>query len=95
MCWGEYASPAKNRRLVISGDCVYDGRNINGHSHDGAYVSLASGMGSIWEHSKTMNRINTEIGGDLDRLIILHDSKRWSKLFMIKEIEGFRILEMA
>ncbi|MDY0873908.1 N-acyl homoserine lactonase family protein [Dongia rigui] len=82
-------------RLVISGDCVYDGRNIKGHNHDGVYVPLANGVGSIWEQLKTMDRINTEIGGDLDRLIILHDSKRWPKLPIVKEIEGFRILEAA
>ncbi len=82
-------------RLVISGDCVYDGRNIKGHKNDGVYVPLANGVGSIWEQLKTMDRINTEIGGDLDRLIILHDSNRWPNLTLLKEIEGFRILKAA
>jgi glyoxylase-like metal-dependent hydrolase (beta-lactamase superfamily II) len=82
-------------RLVVSGDCVYDGRNIKGHRNDGVYVPLANGVGSIWEQLKTMDRINTEIGGDLDRLIILHDSNRWPNLTLLKEIEGFRILKAA
>jgi glyoxylase-like metal-dependent hydrolase (beta-lactamase superfamily II) len=82
-------------RLVISGDCVYDGRNIKGHKNDGVYVPLANGVGSIWEQLKTMDRINTEIGGDLGRLIILHDSNRWPNLTLLKEIEGFRILKAA
>jgi hypothetical protein len=82
-------------RLVVSGDCVYDRRNIKGHNNDGVYVPLANGVGSIWEQLKTMDRINAEIGGDLDRLIILHDSKRWPNLPLIREIEGFRILRAA
>jgi glyoxylase-like metal-dependent hydrolase (beta-lactamase superfamily II) len=82
-------------RLVISGDCVYDGRNIKGHKNDGVYVPLANGVGSVWEQLKTMDRINTEIGGDLGRLIILHDSNRWPNLTLLREIEGFRILKAA
>jgi len=82
-------------RIVISGDCVYDGRNIKGHKNDGVYVPLANGVGSIWEQLKTMDRINSEIGGDLDRLVILHDSNRWPNLTLLKEIEGFRILKAA
>ncbi len=82
-------------RLVISGDCVYDARNIKGHNKDGVYVPLANGVGSIWEQLKTMDRINSEIAGDLDRLIILHDSTRWPKLPLIREIEGFRILKAS
>ena len=34
-------------RLVVSGDCVYAARNITGHKHDGVYVPLANGVGSI------------------------------------------------
>lgn len=82
-------------RLVISGDCVYDVRNIKGYNNDGVYVPLANGVGSIWEQLKTMDRINTEIGGDLDRLIILHDSRRWPGLPLVREIEGFRILKAS
>jgi len=82
-------------RLVISGDCVYDVRNIKGYNNDGVYVPLANGVGSIWEQLKTMDRINTEIGGDLDRLIILHDICRWSSLPLVREVEGFRIVKAS
>ena len=58
-------------------------------------MPLANGVGSIWEQLKTMDRINSEIGGDLDRLVILHDSNRWPNLTLLKEIEGFRILKAA
>jgi glyoxylase-like metal-dependent hydrolase (beta-lactamase superfamily II) len=82
-------------RLVISGDCVYARRNICGHNHDGVYVPLANGVGSAWEQLKTIDRINREIAGDLDRLIILHDSDRWKGLPVVKEIEGFRIVRAS
>ncbi|WP_373504188.1 N-acyl homoserine lactonase family protein [Aestuariivirga sp.] len=82
-------------RLVISGDCVYSSRNIKGHNHDGVYQPLNNAVGSVWEQLKTIDRINTEIGGDLKRLIILHDSDRWKGLPIVKEVDGFRIVKAA
>jgi len=78
-------------KLVISGDCVYASTNLCGHSDDGVYVPLAFGVGSIWEQLKTMDRINSAIGGDQSRLIILHDADRWVHFPIVTEIEGFRI----
>jgi glyoxylase-like metal-dependent hydrolase (beta-lactamase superfamily II) len=82
-------------RLIVSGDCVYAARNITGHKHDGVYVPLANGVGSIWEQLKTMDRINSEIGGDLGRLIILHDTDRWAKFPVVREVDGFRIVKAS
>jgi len=79
-------------KLVISGDCIYARRNICGHNHNGVYVPLGNGIGSVWEQLKTIDRINREISGDMDRLIILHDSDRWKGLPVVHEIDGFRIL---
>lgn len=82
-------------RIVLSGDCVYSSRQITGHKHDGVYQPLNNAVGSVWDQLKTIDRINTEIGGNLDRLIILHDSERWKGLPVVKEIEGFRIVKAA
>lgn len=82
-------------RLVISGDCVYSSRQLTGHKHDGVYVPLNNATGSVWEQLKTIDKLNTEIGGDLNRLIILHDIDRWKGLPVVKEIEGFRIVQAA
>lgn len=82
-------------RIVLSGDCVYSSRQITGHKHDGVYQPLNNAVGSVWDQLKTIDRINTEIEGNLDRLIILHDSDRWKGLPVIKEIEGFRIVKAA
>ena len=86
---------AAKGRIVVSGDCVYAARNITGNNNDGVYVPLAFGVGSIWEQLKTIDRINDEIAGDISRIIILHDADRWSKLPIVKEIDGFRILRAA
>lgn len=85
----------EKHRKVISGDCVYASTNLQGHNHDGVYVPLAFGVGSIWEQLKSMDRINSEIDGDMSRLIILHDNDRWANLPIEKEIDGFRILKAS
>jgi glyoxylase-like metal-dependent hydrolase (beta-lactamase superfamily II) len=85
---------ARGRR-VISGDCVYSRRNLRGHNNDGVYAPVANAVGSTWEQLKTIDRINKAVGGDLDRLIILHDGERWKHLPIVKEIDGFRILQAS
>ncbi|MER8811948.1 hypothetical protein [Mesorhizobium sp. M0965] len=79
-------------KLVVSGDCVYSKRQITGHKHDGVYAPLNNAVGSVWEQLKTIDRINTAIGGDLGQLIVLHDIERWKGLPVIAEVEGFRIV---
>lgn len=79
-------------RLVISGDCVYSRRQFTGHNNDGVYVPLNNATGSVWEQLKTIDKINKEIGGDQERLIVLHDTDRWAGLPVVKEVEGYRIV---
>lgn len=81
--------------LVVSGDCVYGARNLTGHSHDGVYVPLNNAIGSVWDQLRTMDRINEAIGGDLGRLIILHDVERWKDLPLHREVRGFKIVRAA
>jgi glyoxylase-like metal-dependent hydrolase (beta-lactamase superfamily II) len=83
---------SRRGRLVISGDCVYTGRQITGLKGNGVYQPLNNAVGSVWDQLRTIDRINAEIGGDLGRLIILHDTERWPDLPVVKEIEGFRIV---
>lgn len=86
---------SENGRYVVSGDCVYCSKNLTGMNGDGVYVPLGSGIGSAWDQLKSFDRINEEIGGDLGRLLILHDFDRWSRFRVFKEVEGFRIFEVA
>jgi glyoxylase-like metal-dependent hydrolase (beta-lactamase superfamily II) len=82
-------------RLVVSGDCVYARRNLTGRGKDGVYAPLSNAVGSTWDQLVSMDRINQEIGGDLSRLIILHDGERWPGMSVVKEVEGFRIVKAA
>lgn len=79
-------------RLVISGDCVYSKRQLTGLGNDGVYAPLNNAVGSVWEQLKTIDRINTEIAGDLGRLVVLHDAERWKGMPVVAEVEGFRIV---
>jgi glyoxylase-like metal-dependent hydrolase (beta-lactamase superfamily II) len=82
-------------RRVISGDCVYSRRQFTGHHNDGVYVPLNNAVGSVWEQLKTIDKMNDELGGDLGRLIVLHDIERWKGLPIVKDVEGFRIVKVA
>lgn len=85
---------AAGRRL-ISGDCVYSRRQFTGHANDGVYVPLNNAVGSVWEQLKTIDKMNDELGGDMARLVVLHDIERWKGLPIVKEVDGFRIVKVA
>ena len=85
---------AAGRRL-ISGDCVYSRRQFTGHADDGVYVPLNNAIGSVWEQLKTIDKMNDELGGDLGKLVVLHDIERWKGLPIVKEVEGFRVVRIA
>jgi glyoxylase-like metal-dependent hydrolase (beta-lactamase superfamily II) len=82
-------------RWLISGDCVYSRRQFTGHDNDGVYVPLNNATGSVWEQLKTIDKINDELGGDLSRLVVLHDIERWKGFPVVREVEGLRIVKIA
>ena len=82
-------------RLVISGDCVYSRRQFTGHKNDGVYVPLNNATGSVWEQLKTIDKLNTEMAGDLSKLVILHDIERWKGMPVVKDVEGFHVVEVS
>ena len=82
-------------RVVVAGDCVYGSRNLTGTNNDGVYIPLGSGIGSVWDQLRSLDRINREIAGDLDRLVILHDFDRWARFEQVREVEGFGIFRAA
>ena len=82
-------------RRVISGDCVYSRRQFTGLNNNGVYTPLNNAVGSVWEQLKTIDKMNDELGGELDRLVILHDIERWKGHTAIKEIEGLRIVKIG
>ena len=63
--------------------------------NDGVYVPRNNATGSVWEQLKTLDKMNDELGGDLERLVVLHDIERWKGMPIEKEVEGFRIVKVA
>lgn len=82
-------------RRVISGDCVYSRRQFTGHNHDGVYVPLNNAVGSVWEQLKAIDKMNDELGGDLSKLVVLHDVERWKDHPVVKKVEGFKIVRLT
>jgi glyoxylase-like metal-dependent hydrolase (beta-lactamase superfamily II) len=82
-------------RIVVAGDCIYGSQNLTGMNNDGVYIPLGSGIGSALDQLKSFDRINKEISGDLNRLVILHDFDRWARFEMVKEVTGFRIFKVS
>ena len=62
---------------------------VTGHNNDGVYVPLNNAGGSVWEQLKTIDKLNDAIGGDLSKLVILHDLERWKGLPVERRWEGF------
>jgi glyoxylase-like metal-dependent hydrolase (beta-lactamase superfamily II) len=82
-------------RLVVSGDCVYSRRQFSGVNNDGVYAPLNNATGSVWDQLKTLDKVESEIGGDQKRLVLIHDSDRWAGLPVVKEVEGYKIVKAA
>ena len=82
-------------RRVISGDCVYSRHQLTGRNNDGIYIPLNNAVGSVWEQLKTIDKMNDELGGDLSKLIVMHDIERWKGFPIVKEVEGFRMVKVA
>jgi len=80
-------------RLVVSGDCLYLRQQMTGRNNDGVYVPLNNATGSFWDQLKSLDKLNDEIGGDQQKLIILHDIDRWAGLPVVKEVEGYKIVK--
>ncbi|TIP36894.1 MAG: N-acyl homoserine lactonase family protein, partial [Mesorhizobium sp.] len=64
-------------------------------NHDGVYVPLNNAVGSVWEQLKTIDKMNDELGGDLSKLVVLHDVERWKGHPVVKEVEGFKIVRLT
>ena len=80
-------------RLVVSGDCLYLRQQMTGRNNDGVYMPLNNATGSFWDQLKSLDKLNDEIGGDQQKLIILHDIDRWAGLPVVKEVEGYKIVK--
>src|ERR1700722_3674428 len=82
-------------RRVLSGDCFYSRRQFTGLTGDGVYVPLNNAVGSVWEQLKSIDKMTDELGGDLSRLVVLHDTERWKGLPAARGLGGFPLVKGA
>jgi glyoxylase-like metal-dependent hydrolase (beta-lactamase superfamily II) len=82
-------------RHVVSGDCAYSYKNFTGVNNEGVYIPLGFGVGSHFESLKVIDRMQDEVGGDLNRVVILHDDERWTRFEQVAEVDGFRVARVG
>ena len=68
---------------------------LTGRNNDGVYMPLNNATGSVWEQLKTIDKLNDSIAGDLSKLVVLHDIERWEGFPVVKEVDGFRVVEVS
>lgn len=82
-------------RYAVAGDCIYSARNLTGDVDPPRYRPLGAGIGSVWDQLKSFDRLEREVGGDISRIIILHDGARWANFQQVAEVEGYGIFQVA
>ena len=65
--------------VVVAGDCAYSYANFTGLDDSGVYIPLGFGVGSHYESLMVLDKMMTEVDGDLSRIIVLHDFERWER----------------
>lgn len=82
-------------RFVATGDCVYSYRNLTGLDGSGAYVPIGTAMGSQECVLHTYDRVMELAGGDLDRVIPVHDEEAWQRFPSRRIASGGHVAEVT
>ena len=77
--------------VIVAGDCAYSYANFTGLDQSETYIPLGFGVGSHYKSLKVIDRMMQDVGGDLGRVIVLHDFERWTRFSEVVQIEGFKI----
>ena len=80
--------------VIVAGDCAYSYANFTGLDGSGTYIPLGFGVGSHYESLKVIDRMMQDVGGDLGRVIVLHDFERWTRFSEVAQVEGFKIAKV-
>lgn len=78
-------------RIAVAGDCIYSFRNLAGSR----FMPLGYATGSAWGQLQAMERISSDVGGDLGRIVLLHDVGRWAGGVVVAEVEGMRVVRVG
>ena len=77
--------------VIVAGDCAYSYANLTGLDGKGTYIPLGFGVGSHYHALKVMDRMMQDVGGDLGRIVVLHDFERWERFTEVAHVKGFKI----
>ncbi len=82
-------------KWACMGDLAYQRENITGTDNDGVYVPVGIAVGSAYNITKTMDEALTLVGGDINKLILGHETDNWSIYPAQKGEDGLWMAELA
>lgn len=77
------------------GDLAYVRENFTGIGQDGVYVPVGLAVGSPYNITKSLDEILQIAGGDLNRVVIGHETDNWTRFPSKKYEDGLYVAEIA
>ncbi len=84
----------ENKRIAI-GDLAYVDANLLGIDNDGVYVPVGLGVGSPYNMMKTYEEILERAGGDMQKIVLCHETSNWTKYPSWVTKEGLHVAEVC
>lgn len=84
----------ENKRIAV-GDLAYVDANLMGIDNDGVFVPVGLGVGSPFNMMKTYEEILTRAGGDMQKIVLNHETSNWTKYPSWLTKEGLHVAEVC
>lgn len=82
-------------RFIAAGDGAFSRTNFTGIDHDGAFVPLGFGVGSQTDMVVALDQILSIAGGDVERILIVHEPDTYTGATAWVSSTGMRVAEIA
>ncbi len=82
-------------RWIMVGDLVYVDENLKGINNDGIFVPVGLGVGSPFNMMKTYDEILKRANGNLEKIVIGHESNNWGKYQSWTTKENLHVAELC
>jgi len=77
------------------GDLAYVRENLTGIDNSGVYVPIGLAVGSPYNITKSLDEIMKIAGGDVNRVIVGHETDNWTRYPSRKYEDGLYVAEIA
>lgn len=84
----------ENKRIAI-GDLAYVDANLLGIDNDGVFVPVGLGVGSPYNMMETYAEILERAGGDMQKIVLCHETSNWTKYPSWVTKEGLHVAEVC